>query len=376
MTKNKFLVCHFLIDPRLGGPHKFLEACSDVIEDEYESIVFICGKSKFKSYSILNLRFINRYLYPVEVLVNILFIILIILYYKFRGKKIIFSISGVHNIAPAVAAFFGRVPVVLLILEGMPSLKFFANLTLFFIKINGGRVLSVSKDALKTYGITGRAEVIYSPINTSFWNLEVNSRRRFFKINDKIKLIFVGNLNPIKSLHNLLISLEYINRPISLYVIGPKLNSYVQYYEELIKKSDLLINANKNIDIKFLGQQDSISIRDYLYSADIFFMASTSEGCPIALIEAMATGCIPLTTNIGDVYEFLTPIMPELICSGPDPKSLSLSLTRLINKLSLLSGDELDSVRAKLVNLVEVKFDSLIVAKKISKEYKLAINEY
>ena len=104
-SKKNTLVCHFLIDHRIGGPHKYVEVCSKYMDKEFESLLFTCGKSKIKSVALLNLRTVNRYFYPFEVLINAIYISLIVCYFRSVRRTIIFNIHGVHNLAPILAGY-------------------------------------------------------------------------------------------------------------------------------------------------------------------------------------------------------------------------------------------------------------------------------
>ena len=46
---------------------------------------------------------------------------------------------------------------------------------------------------------------------------------------------------------------------------------------------------------------------EYLKRLDFFMMTSRSEGLPLALLEAMQQGCIPVVTSVGGINEVLVP---------------------------------------------------------------------
>jgi len=367
------LVCHFLIDYRIGGPHKYVEVCGRYMNKEYESLLFTCGKSKIESISLLNLRTIHRYLYPIEVLINMLYIMLIVGYYLNFRRSVIFNIHGVHNLAPILAGSILRIPSVLLIHESMCELKNFARVAMFFLRLNYGKVISVSKNALNKYDIKN-GEVVFSPVNTGYWEVGSRAGRNSFselrQTDQKMRLLFVGNLNPTKGLDRLFDALGHIPRPISLYVIGAAMSSHSAYFNDLIKKSKAAENKNTLLEIKFLGWQEMASIRKFLYSAELLVMPSLSEGCPIALIEAMATGCIPFVTDVGDLKQILSPILSETVCKGFDSEALYQGLEQLLCKLESLSREEESKLRLKLVNVVRENFDVSIVVGKIINAYK------
>lgn len=53
-----------------------------------------------------------------------------------------------------------------------------------------------------------------------------------------------------------------------------------------------LISADKRI--KILGKVSRMEARKIIDSANIFVLPSRAEGCPVSLMEAMCTGCIPI----------------------------------------------------------------------------------
>lgn len=69
-------------------------------------------------------------------------------------------------------------------------------------------------------------------------------------------------------------------------------------YRQLIKL------AGNDPAIEFLGGVSNVT--DYLYLADAFCLSSISEGMPIALIEALAVGCIPVCTPAGGIPQMIT----------------------------------------------------------------------
>src|SRR5690606_27315182 len=77
--------------------------------------------------------------------------------------------------------------------------------------------------------------------------------------------------------------------------------------------------------VDFAGAKSGEMVLAALQSADLLIMPSRTEACPVALIEAAATGLPVIATRVGDVevlvgedYPFLVP--PE------DPKALAVAI--------------------------------------------------
>lgn len=59
--------------------------------------------------------------------------------------------------------------------------------------------------------------------------------------------------------------------------------------------------------VTFLGQLDTAGVRDELRKADLFVLASRTEGLPRAMLEAMAAGLPCVGTTVGGIPELLDP---------------------------------------------------------------------
>lgn len=70
--------------------------------------------------------------------------------------------------------------------------------------------------------------------------------------------------------------------------------------------------------------------RDELLSrADIFVLPSYDEGLPMAILEAMAHGVVPLTTPVGGIPDAVTNDVDGLLVPPGDPARLAAALQRL-----------------------------------------------
>lgn len=109
--------------------------------------------------------------------------------------------------------------------------------------------------------------------------------------------------------------------------------------------------------------------REAYATSDIFILPSHFEGMPMALLEAMAAGCVPVVSNVGS--------MPDAVSDGRngylvEPKNI----TELVGKLKfLLSGEtSWSTLREKARWAVERKFDIREHAAKLRALYVNAID--
>ena len=115
--------------------------------------------------------------------------------------------------------------------------------------------------------------------------------------------------------------------------------------------------------VKSLGVDDNIKfegyvneIRPYINNSEYYLQTSSSEGLSIALIESMATGLIPLVTNVGDEKEiikdnetgFFIPVgEPEIIAekiamleSSPLKNAVKENIKKTMVKSTIKSSDK------------------------------------
>lgn len=67
----------------------------------------------------------------------------------------------------------------------------------------------------------------------------------------------------------------------------------------------------------------------YLAEADLFVLTSAAENCPLALLEAMASGLPVVSTRVGGVPEVVRDGVDGLLCPADDPDALRSALRRL-----------------------------------------------
>lgn len=78
------------------------------------------------------------------------------------------------------------------------------------------------------------------------------------------------------------------------------------------------------------------SMLDKLASADVFLMTSRFEGCPHALIEAMALGCVPVVSRLNGIFDTMVRDGAEgYLCKLDDPADFARRLHELAHDPSM-----------------------------------------
>jgi glycosyltransferase involved in cell wall biosynthesis len=81
--------------------------------------------------------------------------------------------------------------------------------------------------------------------------------------------------------------------------------------------------------VRFLGTRDDVP--DLLASAECVLLASDYEGCPLAVLEALAAGVPVVATSVGGIPEILDHDRTGLLVEPGSPGSLAAALIELLS---------------------------------------------
>jgi len=85
--------------------------------------------------------------------------------------------------------------------------------------------------------------------------------------------------------------------------------------------------------VQVLGSRDDVA--EILAASDIFLLTSITEGIPLTLIEAMATGLPCVATDVGGVAEVVIEKETGLLAPEQDSTALARHIRRLANEPAL-----------------------------------------
>ena len=148
-----------------------------------------------------------------------------------------------------------------------------------------------------------------------------------------LRVIFVGNLSPVKGLHALLEALVHLPKDDwRLTVVGSltKDPGYVRNVRQRIARLEL------NDRIELLGALPNPQVSAYLEQAHVLAVPSFYEGFGIAYLEAMGFGLPVIASAVGAAGEIITHGREGFLVSPGDSVSLSRHLRRLHEDRDLL----------------------------------------
>jgi glycosyltransferase involved in cell wall biosynthesis len=140
------------------------------------------------------------------------------------------------------------------------------------------------------------ATVIPSAADPSFFkplDSRKELRRKWGVRSDSFVVLTVCSLSRNKGVDILIKSLkDFESVNVDLLIAGDGVE------REALDELALALGIRKYVS--FLGFKSRDELLELYNLADVFALASYSEGLPRTLIEAMASGCIPIVTNVGD----------------------------------------------------------------------------
>lgn len=137
-------------------------------------------------------------------------------------------------------------------------------------------------------------------------------------------IVSIGRLHPVKGHDVLLEALLLLRASVPtarLVLIGEGTQ------EQALREQAQLTGLEDAV--VFAGHLTSHEVRDWLRDADVFALPSRSEGMPLSLLEAMATGIAPVATAVGGVPDVLL-AGTGLLVPPEDPSALAEALTRVL----------------------------------------------
>lgn len=141
------------------------------------------------------------------------------------------------------------------------------------------------------------------------------------------RLLFVGNLSPVKGLHLLLPALAALTgQPWSLDLVGSLARD--PGYSARIRR--MIAELGLQDRIRFWGELSGAALSERFAAASIFVLPSPAEGFGIACLEAMASGLAVVASAYGAAPELITHGADGLLVDPRDARELAGALAALM----------------------------------------------
>lgn len=336
---NLIEVIHFILDPRVGGTHNYVKTIAADLGNTVENKIVTGGKGPTTDLGLLNLRRRWAPLYGVEVIVNAILILLFTWTGKIRRSDTVFAVHGAANIAPLIAGRLLGIPIIWYLHETWNRFRPLAKLGRWVVRGSNHRIVAVAERSARTYGFDG-CLIIPPAIDLKFWTLTLGVEFLPTERVSALRVLVVGNLNPLKGHDLLLDALAEFPECFHLRIVGAELDNYREYYRRLIEKKAAIEQRRSNCVIEFTGWKENYEIRAFLEESDVFILPSRSEGSPIALMEAMAMKRVCIATDVGGVGELIIDETQGIVVPAENPYALREALIR-VQRMSDLARVEM-----------------------------------
>jgi len=186
-------------------------------------MIVTTGRGPITEVALFNLRQWWRPLYVVEVPLNVLLILVLLVLGRVPAGGSVYDVHGSANLAPLIAAWLLKVPVVWHFHETYSPLKMYANVGRRFLRPDASAIVAVAHGVARAFDLS-RYTVIYPPVDLAFW------KRSSGGVSDSgetsgFHIVCVGNLNPLKGQDVLLDALMEFKHPFQLTMVGATLDS-------------------------------------------------------------------------------------------------------------------------------------------------------
>lgn len=220
------------------------------------------------------------------------------------------------------------------------------------------RPITISKESKRSfsefYGLD--STLIYNGIPDYTYDTNVH-KLTAYRFTDKTRVfLHSGRITEAK---NQIVLVKAFNRLISegddvvLLIAGQKQD--MQIWTE--------IEPYLNERIIYLGERNDV--RDLLSEADAFCLPSIWEGMPVTLLEALATGCIPICSPVGGIPEVIINRENGLLSSGSSEEEYYKALKSFVSCTDI----EIKDMKQKCLEAFN-KFRISEVAEKYIEVYK------
>ncbi len=143
---------------------------------------------------------------------------------------------------------------------------------------------------------------------------------------EKPVMLFVGNLVFQKGVKYLLEAKKLMKTDAELVIVGDG---------PLRHDLEMKVHDDDIPDVVFTSARRDVN--EIMPSADVFVLPSISEGFPITILEAMASGLPVVTTNVGGISEVMNEDVGIMV-KPSNPRELASALDKILENKKLITG--------------------------------------
>lgn len=207
-------------------------------------------------------------------------------------------------------------------------------------------IFSASKESFKIK--TNKLQIVGHGIPIELFK---NPNRINYKKGDKLRIISVGRITPIKNLDILIKACGILKKKglaFEVSLVGPIIDEKDKKYFEYLKQ--LILENNLNKEIKFLGSISNNKIAEYYWKNDLSVNLCPTGGVDKAVLESMASELLTLASNVA-FAEYFGKYKDNLMFKKKDTEDLADKIINLTSRI------DIDDIRNFLLFSVKEKSD-------------------
>jgi glycosyltransferase involved in cell wall biosynthesis len=170
-----------------------------------------------------------------------------------------------------------------------------------------------------------KEKIIFAPMGVE--QKLLRTREDSFGNKDEIILLSLRSLEPVYDLRTLIrampLVLEKINKKIRLWIAGEG--------SEKKKLVELCTRLDIGEKVEFKGRISREELEDALHKVDIYISTSLSDSTSVSLLEAMASGLIPIVSDIPGNREWIEEGVNGFLFPAGDSQALAQKIVWVIN---------------------------------------------
>lgn len=193
---------------------------------------------------------------------------------------------------------------------------------------------------------TAKCSIVGQGIDVSRFRFDPKKRLR-----QPIRLLFLGRISPLKDLETLIAACELLKQngvDFTLTIAGRALTKEAKQYEERIR---ILAKEKLGNKVHFVGSIPYRKVPDLLSRHDMLVNPSRTGSLDKTMLEAMAAGVLPVTSNEALKGELSGEAQQLLFFPHGDPKKLINNIATLLSH----TATRVSRLRQKLQKRVEEK---------------------
>jgi glycosyltransferase involved in cell wall biosynthesis len=368
----KIKIVHVIENLHFGGAQRFvIDLCNEMANIDKYDVYLLSLEENYTEDSLLSdvLPQVNYISFKKRGKINISTLIKLTYWLKSECPHIVHShlnayeYLSIYRLFETRTSFFHTIhKPVQLECSNLVLKKFRAN----SYRYNQVTPISISQNSSKSfreyYKLNNDVVIQHARLQPKVSSAQVQVRTGHDDAKYSFLLLHIGNIDTGKNQQLLVRAIQLYNltakRKCRLLMIGE-----VKDQKVYCALREMLLHDQ---NIEFIGAKHNVA--DYLSIADGFCLSSTWEGLPMALIEAMAMGCIPICTPAGAIKEIIVDGVTGFVSKDVDVDSYCKALKRA------LEYPNREVLRENIKEVYQKRFDIRGSASKHINLYKRALN--